>query len=77
MDNKQEQKPIGYQVEEELKSLYEQKKFNITIDELKSKAPKSYNIIFENYEKDKDNGIETSFYRLLETTTNNFKLDKK
>ena len=67
---------LGFQVEKELKELFESKQLNLTIDELKSKAPKSYNVIFENYNDKEDNGVQTSHYRAIETTKNNYRIDK-
>lgn len=61
---------IGLQIEESLKSLHEQKITSITLQELKSKSPDVYHTIFNTYEKDKENGVETSKYSLLEDKNN-------
>lgn len=71
------EKVLGFQIESELEKLYLTKQTQFTLDELKSVAPKSYNIIFENFEDDGDNGVETNRFELIETDENIFTLYKK
>ena len=54
------------EIEAEIKKLFDSGKKEATLDELKVLAPKSWNVLFNNYTKDGDNGIETSNYSLFE-----------
>lgn len=69
--------PIGVEVENELKNLFETGTKELDADNLKSKAPKTYNVIFKNYEPDEDNGVETSRYSIIETDVEVFTIKKK
>jgi hypothetical protein len=69
--------PLGVAVEEELKKLFESDVKEIEADDLKSKAPKTYNVIFKNYGPDEDNGVETSNFTIIETDTEVFTIKKK
>jgi hypothetical protein len=54
-------------VEAELENLFKtSSKKEFHLDELKTIAPKSWNLIFNNYSEEEDNGVETSKYRLFE-----------
>ncbi len=68
--------PKGTAIDEELKALLEAGKTKFTLEELKSAAKKSYDVVFENYDNTGDNGIETSHYRLLEIEDKQFELSK-
>lgn len=72
-----EPSPKPHEIDIELLELHKIKVESLSFDELKSKAPKSYAIIFESYKKDEENGIETSNFTLLETENNIYKLSKK
>jgi hypothetical protein len=67
----------GNSVEQELVKLYESGKKIYTLDELKSVARKSYDIIFDNYDESGENGLMTSNYELIETDAETFTLTKK
>lgn len=60
--------PKGVAIEEELKGLLQSNKHEYTIEELKAVAPKSYDQIFQTYDTSGDNGIETSNYKIIETS---------
>ena len=69
--------PRGERVESELAELYKSgfKKFDI--EDLQSKSTFLYELLFDTYEPDEDNGLETSRYKLLERTDGFFYLTKK
>lgn len=69
--------PKGVAIDVELKALIEAKMDVIKLDELKSKAPQSYAVIFQHYDESGDNGIETSFYSIHETDTETFTIKAK
>lgn len=58
---------LGLKIDEELKALSESGIKEITLDDLKTKAPISYDIIFDATEEDEPNGIETTNFSLLES----------
>lgn len=69
----------GVKVDSELYSLFKSGKTEISFEELKNYCPVVYDIIFDNYETDSMNGVETTNFLLAETENNseNFKLTKK
>lgn len=69
--------PLGLSVDEELKAILEQGKTKLSTEELKEDAPKSYNIIFDSYNPEEENGIETSLYSILEKEDEMFYISKK
>lgn len=73
---KDERDHKGVAIENELKALYDADKRELTIDELKSSAPKAYSVVFDNYTDDGDNGIECSEYSLTEVKEKVFKISK-
>jgi hypothetical protein len=52
-------------------------KKEFSIDEIKSKARKTYKEIWDNYEPDDENGIITSKYSLIENENELFELKLK
>lgn len=64
----------GIKIDGELKKALEEGKKVITSDELKIVSPDAYDIIAKSYEKDGENGLETSFYSLREKETGVFEL---
>lgn len=58
--------PRGQQIDAEFDEMVKSNKTEITLDELKSLAPTAYDDVFKNYEKDGENGIDTTFYSLRE-----------
>jgi hypothetical protein len=69
--------PKGAQIENDLKVAYDNGKKTITLNELKAISKSAYDVIFDNYDESGDNGIETSYYTLLETDDELFTLTKK
>lgn len=69
--------PIGIAIDIDLENAYNSGKQTMTLDELKSISRTAYDIIFKAYEPESKNGIETSFYLLLETEKHTFTLSKK
>jgi hypothetical protein len=66
--------PVGLKVESELEELYKTGVFDYTIEDIEQKAPKTYDVLFDSYEENADNGVVTTKYSLLETSNDNFKL---
>jgi hypothetical protein len=64
-------------IEIELKSLYDNGKKQLSLNDLKNSAKKVYNLIFDTYESGEENGVETSHYTLIETDKEIFTLNKK
>lgn len=64
----------GIKIDADLKKSLEEGKKVITSDELKIVSPEAYDIIAKGYEKDGENGLETSFYSLREKETGVFEL---
>jgi hypothetical protein len=69
--------PEGLIVEQELEKMYEGGRLTVNIDELKSVAPKTFDIIFDNYDEEEENGVTTSKFSLLEKEPELFELTKK
>lgn len=68
---------LGLHVESELAKLHQAGTVEISLDAIKSSAPKCYDLIFDSYkEGDSENGIITSRYTLLETKPKLFTLTK-
>jgi len=69
----------GVIIDGELNGLFKSGKTEFSITELRSIAPATYDCIFDNYEQDGSNGIETSNFSFIETSANSetFKLNKK
>lgn len=68
----------GVKVDQELNTLFKSGKTEISFNQLKGICPVVYEIIFDNYESDSTNGVQTSNYELIETETGSetFKLNK-
>jgi hypothetical protein len=66
----------GNKINFELENLFKNNKLEVTINEIKSLAPNIYNVLFEIYEEGKENGVETSSYRLVEFEQQKYKLTK-
>ena len=69
--------PRGLQIETELKTLYDGGMRKFDIEDIQSQSPEIYNLLFDTYEPEEDNGVETSRYKLLERTDGMFHLTKK
>jgi len=70
-------KELGLTIDAELSAIVESGKTSITFDELKSLAPKAYNVLFDTYEEGEQNGIITTYYKLVETDKEVFNITKK
>lgn len=77
IDDKSADAELGIAIEAELDELIQGEKREFAIEELKGKASKTYKLLFDTYEKDGKNGVETTKYSLLETSTNVFTLKQK
>jgi hypothetical protein len=66
VNNEPKADPIGLKIEEELASLHEQGVTTISVDDLKRQAPTTYKTIWDNYEDEVENGVETSHFSLIE-----------
>lgn len=64
-------------IDDELKALFDAGKTKLTLDEVKSNAKTAYDVIFDNYSAEGDNGVETTYYDLTETEKEVFTLTKK
>ena len=76
-ERNQQPKGDGEVIEKELAMLFKSGKQDFSIDEIKSKARNTYNVLFENYEKGGENGIETTSFTLIEQGEHNYKLTYK
>lgn len=65
---------VGLRIEEELDRLFESGKTSYTIDEIRSKASKTYKELWDSYEENEQNGIVTTKYSLIEDSNKNFNL---
>lgn len=78
-----DEQKLGLEIEAELESLFNSEKKEFTIDEIEKLAPKTYDVLYDVCEEqDSENGIETSRFKLLETTKEDseevtFKISKK
>ena len=68
--------PVGVEIEKELETLMKEGLTELDIETLRAKAPRTYKVIFDNYESEQDNGIETSGYKIIETDLEVFTLTK-
>lgn len=73
----QELEGFGVTIDEQLSGVYATGKKQLTLQEIKMYCKKAYDLIFENYENDGDNGIETSNFTLIELEENLYELNKK
>lgn len=68
---------IGLKVDKELKSLFEAGKTLLTGEEIRDNARNTFEVIFDTYAKDGENGVVTTYYALIENAEGNFILTKK
>lgn len=57
---------LGLQVDEELNRMFETGETEFDIEDIRKVAKKTYDLIFDNYEDDEENGVETTNFSLLE-----------
>ena len=66
--------PVGISIEQELEALYNTGQKSYTVDELADKTNKTYDVLFDNYDDDEENGIVTTKYSLIEGKDGSFTL---
>jgi len=71
-----EEEKVGYEIDAELKKMFESGKKEWSIEEVKSAAKKTYNVLFDTYEEGDENGIKTTNYSLLEQGEQTFVISK-
>jgi hypothetical protein len=57
---------LGLQIEDELTQMHETGEKEWDIEDIRKIAKKTYDLIFDNYDDDEENGVETSSFSLLE-----------
>jgi hypothetical protein len=75
--SEEELQKLGVKIDEDLRIAYEKGVKQVTIDELKSFSKSAYNLIFDSYTNDGNNGVVTSNFTLLEIEDSVFELNKK
>lgn len=65
-------------IDSELSSLIDQGITEINFMDIRSACPHAYELLFEAYEANKENGVRTTFYEMIETQPNSetFKITK-
>jgi hypothetical protein len=66
----------GLQIEQELQQMFENGHLSCTIEEVRTHAPKTYNVLFDTYQEGEENGVVTSNFSLMENNKK-FILTKK
>jgi len=69
--------PRGIEIENELSRLYSEGNRKLDIEDLQSKSSTIYDLLFDTYEPEEDNGIETTRYKIIERNDGLFYLTKK
>ena len=69
-DNMQVDYSVAIAIDKELDAMFKSGITTISLGQLKSKARNTYNLLWETYESDEENGIATSNYELIETSEN-------
>lgn len=65
-ENPKQPDPKGLKIDQELSAAVLAGKTKLTQEEFKEVAPVAYNLVFDNYEQGQENGIQTSFYSVIE-----------
>ena len=70
---------LGLQIESELNEMYDTGQVEWDIEDIRKVGKRTYDLIFDNYEDDEENGVETSHFSLLEKEDDEmvYKLIKK
>jgi len=76
-DSNDPNKQLGFSIEAELEKMFSSGKKQFELSEVKSIAPNTYKVLFDNFDEEDDNGVETNRYRLIETDTEIFTISKK
>lgn len=69
--------PIGIRIDSDLDVAYMNGNTRMSLDDLKNVSHTAYDVIFNNYETNTRNGIQTTYFELLETDKYIFTLTKK
>jgi hypothetical protein len=77
IDQMESTDPIGIKIYTELDIAYMNGNTRISLEDLKNVSHTAYNVIFDNYESNTKNGVETTYFNLLETDKYIFTLTKK
>jgi hypothetical protein len=77
IDQMESTDPIGIKIDTELDIAYMNGNTRISLEDLKNVSHTAYNVIFDNYESNTKNGVETTYFNLLETDKYIFTLTKK
>lgn len=72
-----QQNQLGFKIEAELEKMFATNQKQFELSEIKRVAPTTYGVIFDGFDDDGDNGVETNKYRLIETDEEIFTLTKK
>jgi len=71
-------KKLGQQIDGELKAMHASGHAPVwELDEIKRTAPATYDTIFNTYTEGGENGVNTTFYSIIETEPKKFTLTKK
>ena len=70
---------LGLQIESESNEMFETGQVEWDIEDIRKVGKRTYDLIFDNYEDDEENGVETSNFSLLEKENDEmvYKLTKK
>lgn len=68
---------IGLKIDKELKALFDAGKTLLTGEDIRNNARNTFEVIFDTYAKDGENGVVTTYYALIENAEGNFILTKK
>jgi len=70
---------LGLQIESELNEMYDTGQVEWDIEDIRKVGKRTYDLIFDNYEDDEENCVETSHFSLLEEKEDGmvYKLIKK
>lgn len=76
-DNEPKVDAIGLKIDKELKALFDAGKTLLTGEDIRNNARNTFEVIFDTYAKDGENGVVTTYYALIENAEGNFILTKK
>ena len=68
---------LGIEIENELEQMFASGKTTWGIEEVRAKAKKTYNVIWDNHDESGENGVETTKYLLVETSPEVYTLTQK
>ena len=72
------QNKLAFEIETEIKTIFDSGIKSMEIETIKLKAPKCYSLLFDTYDPESDNGINTTYYSLLENKNEGvFYINKK